>query len=308
MKGGAIPKVYTDEEILDLLSVTTDTIPNLRRNSALHAFEISILNTWSIHNMLDGVRDVFNDAAGILSGGSVSGGVLTFIFTNPVAISTDMPGGTPANAIDGNEGTIWDSDNAANWLNKYITLDVGHPVTALGVTELTHTGQDIDFNFDIYGSNDDVEFTLLDSVVFLVADKGVTTTYPFDNGTAWRYYKLVCNTSDLGIDLDFYILGLLIREIISESVTAESQPSNAHVVILADDAAITLNTDFKFYVSVDDGATWEQITLEDSGDYSATEKILTGSVAVAGTGTTIKYKIECTDADFEFYAVGLLWD
>ena len=57
--------------------LTAATLPaSVHQNIALNAFEISILNTWSIHNMLDGVRDVFNDAAGILSGGSISGGVL----------------------------------------------------------------------------------------------------------------------------------------------------------------------------------------------------------------------------------------
>lgn len=296
---GASNAVVGDDEISGFESI--------RYNGLLNAFDISMLKTWSVHNMLDGVRDVFTDDTGILSGGYVSGDILYNIGTFD-SLVTDM-GGIPAQAIDNNGGTFLDPSDATNWLNKYVTLGVESSAKINEIVIQTRNTQTVDATFEVYGSNVvDSGFVLLDTISVLAANKDVLTGYSITNATSYLFYKLICLTSVTAGDLDVSRFNSDAGIVISESVTAESQPTNIHAAILADDAAITLNTDLKFYASVDDGATWEQVTLSDSGYYSSTEKILTGSVAVAGTGTTIKYKIECTEVNFEFYAVGLLWD
>ena len=299
--------------------LTAATLPaSVRQNIALGMFEISMLKVESMHSMLDGVRDVFNDAAGLLSGNVSSGHVAA-----PFDLIT---GGTAlANATEGANTAAKGADDTINtyWLGAVSSSGWWQYQFAAGTTIKYYSinmfvGGDVALNYapkdwTLKGSNTGA---FGGEEVTVDTQTGVTWSADgekvFDcsgNTTAYNYYRLNITDNGGGSRIAINEVRMWTNvDVISVATTAEAQPTNIHAVILADDAAITLNTDLKFYASVDDGATWEQITLEDSGDYSATEIILTGSVAVAGTGTTIKYKIECTDADFEFYAVGLLWD
>jgi len=99
--------------------------------------------------------------------------------------------------------------------------------------------------------------------------------------------------------------------LVSDSFTAEANPSNARIVILEEDVdAITINTDIKAYVSEDNGSNWHQITLSDEGDYDSNKRILTGSVALTDeSDTDMIYKIATlNDKDCKIHATALSWD
>ena len=80
----------------------------------------------------------------------------------------------------------------------------------------------------------------------------------------------------------------------SNGFTAESAPSTIRAVVFEEDVdTVTINTDFKLYVSRDGGTNWSQITLADEGDYATGKQIWSGEVDVSGqpSGTSVKYKI-----------------
>lgn len=292
--------------------LTAATLPaSVRQNIALGAFEISMLKTESVHSMLDGVRDVFNDADGILIGGDVAGGKLVcteYESSYGTASASSVGSRQPGEAFDASSITWWDSDTDADeWIS--VAMPAPFVCNRYGIWVRGAYPDRLPKDWTLEGSNTGA---FGGEEVTIDTQTGITAGGYFNcsNTVAYSYYRMVITANGGGSIIEIMTFDILNtgENVYSVSSSAEAQPTNIHAVILADDAAITLNTDLKFYVSVDDGATWEQVTLSDSGDYSATEKILTGSVAVAGTGTTIKYKIECTDAAFEFYAVGLLWD
>lgn len=102
--------------------------------------------------------------------------------------------------------------------------------------------------------------------------------------------------------------------LISEAVTADSEPSNARIILFEEDVdSITLNTDLIAYISRDGGSTWAEVTLEDIGDYEAGKQILAGSVDLTasgiGSGTSMKFKIESkNNKDLKLHGCGLLWN
>jgi len=98
--------------------------------------------------------------------------------------------------------------------------------------------------------------------------------------------------------------------LISEEFTAESEPANARIVIFEEDVdAITINTDLKALVSIDNGANYDQITLTDEGDWATGKRILSGVVDVsARTGTTIKYKLTSHNGkELKIHGTAVAW-
>jgi len=102
--------------------------------------------------------------------------------------------------------------------------------------------------------------------------------------------------------------------LISDTFTADSEPSQARIVIFEEDIdAVTLNTDLKVYISRDGGSTWAEVTLSDEGDYDTSKRILVGNVDLSvsgiGSGTDMVYKhITGNNKDLKIHGTGLLWD
>lgn len=104
--------------------------------------------------------------------------------------------------------------------------------------------------------------------------------------------------------------------LISNSQTAEASPSDARIVIFEEDVdSITLNTDIKAYITRENGtgATWEQVTLVDEGNYEGSKRVLAGIVDLdvtgMGAGTDMAYKIETLNTkDLKIHGTGMNWD
>jgi hypothetical protein len=303
----------TDAAIAAVLSEATvsGAMPlSILGNIALNAFRVAVNGSLTRFNLLDGVIDDFQDGNSVLSGGVVSGGLLLLGETQTLTASSVGGAEVAAQADDDNQATYWSADTG---FPAWLMSDLGSPkvITRIRIASYTTNNTYCPTAFTIEASDTGVfggEETVLSTLSGLSWNTAEIKRFDFENSTPYRYYRINVSSVVSAAYVIIAELDLFQDNIVSVKTVAESQPNNIHAVILADDAAIVLNTDLKLYVSVDDGATWEQITLEDSGDYSTTAKILTGSAAVTGTGSDIKYKIECTDIDYEFYAVGLLWD
>lgn len=100
-------------------------------------------------------------------------------------------------------------------------------------------------------------------------------------------------------------------DLISNTVTAEDQPTDTNIVVLQEDIdAVTVNTDIKAYASRDGGTTFTQITLTDEGDFDSVIRILSGSVDISGqpVGTSMEYKIETLNTKQQkIHGVALQW-
>lgn len=123
---------------------------------------------------------------------------------------------------------------------------------------------------------------------------GGTSTPNFMVGGVWS----AANPSALDMSL------------ISNPMTALSQPTKAFVVVWQEDVgAVILNTDLKAWASRDGGTTWTQVTLAESAAL-ATGRILTGTTDISAqpVGTAMKYKIETLNArELKIHGVALNW-
>ena len=97
----------------------------------------------------------------------------------------------------------------------------------------------------------------------------------------------------------------------SNAFTAQSAPSKIRAVVFEEDVdTVTINTDFKLYVSRDGGTNWSQITLADEGDYATGKQIWSGEVDVSGqpSDTSVKYKITTHNTkQCRIHGVSLSW-
>jgi len=98
--------------------------------------------------------------------------------------------------------------------------------------------------------------------------------------------------------------------LISDTFVAESAPDDGRIIILEEDISdITLNTDFKAWMTVDSGSNWHQGTLSDEGDYDAIKRILVADFDVsAQANTNIEYKLTTHNSKIlRVHASGLSW-
>jgi len=99
--------------------------------------------------------------------------------------------------------------------------------------------------------------------------------------------------------------------LISNSVTAESQPDDARVVIFEEDVdSITINTDLTVEISRDGGSNYSTVTLSDEGDYASGQRILVGNVDISGqpAGTSIEYRLKTlNNKDCKIHGISVLW-
>jgi len=100
--------------------------------------------------------------------------------------------------------------------------------------------------------------------------------------------------------------------LVSETITASSEPSKAKIVILEEDIdeGITLNTEI--IAKVSKSGTWDTVILSEEGEYEDGKRVLTGEVtSLSGTGGTdvdMQYKIETDGVDLRIHGVSLSWE
>ena len=98
--------------------------------------------------------------------------------------------------------------------------------------------------------------------------------------------------------------------LVSNSVTAEAEPTTIEALVLHKPIdSVTIGTDYTVEVSIDNGTTYDAITMTDVGEFSTGINILRGSVDVtARTGTTILWRQKSLNArEQEFHGIALGW-
>jgi hypothetical protein len=125
---------------------------------------------------------------------------------------------------------------------------------------------------------------------------GVDTSSPthsgnecYGNGSSWNSHTY---------DGIFYFYLLKEMTLIFDAKEAEGEPDESKALFIMEDIdAATLNTDIKAWASLDDGANYEQITLEDVGDYESDQHIITGTEALTDRNDqTTRLKITTENA------------
>lgn len=107
----------------------------------------------------------------------------------------------PANAVDGNTGTIWYADDAwPSWLKYDLGAGVTKTVTRIRI--YTKPSNGCLSNFSLEGSNNDSDWTSLGT-------RAATNTsgwqeFSFSNSTAYRYYRLYITSSHGPAGPDLY--------------------------------------------------------------------------------------------------------
>ncbi|NCC60062.1 MAG: discoidin domain-containing protein [Verrucomicrobiae bacterium] len=204
-----------------------------------------------------------------------------------------------ANAFDGSTDTYWGSSQTSGSISGagYIGYDFGAGVTK-AITGFTikqhHADQAID-SVKVQRSDNGSDWTDVETVA-ITADTSAQTK-SFSNSTAARYWRLLANAETTSGSWEVEELGFTLSEdleLVSESFEAEATPTEARVCIFLEEVdAITLNTDFKAYVSRDDGTNWTQITLVNEGEYDTDKDILSGSVNISAqpSDKTMRYKL-----------------
>lgn len=97
--------------------------------------------------------------------------------------------------------------------------------------------------------------------------------------------------------------------LVSNSQSAETSPTGANILLLAEGTVDLNNGDLKAFVRKDGGATFTEVTtLKEVGDFEK-GKLYTGTVALpAGSGTDMEWKVETdNNIDLNLHGVGLEW-
>jgi hypothetical protein len=124
---------------------------------------------------------------------------MTSSSSNGFVASTDYsyPGQEGFYAFDGNMSTNWGTGYTAipaggHWLK--LDLGVAQKVTALKMSPaMVRTGQASIKDWVLYGSNDDVNYSVVTSGLHDNTD--TVTTHKFTNGTSYRFYRMNVTTS-----------------------------------------------------------------------------------------------------------------
>jgi len=279
-------------------------------NIMFNAFYIAVNGSLSVHGMVDGVVDAFEDETGIDAGSSVNESYNTDYYEN--ASGTDLAtGGTASgstealaasNAFDNDEGTRWQTSTAPTGWLEY-DLGSGNAATVRKYRYLNkypaqplHRPKDIAFKASNTGAFAGEEVTL-DSLTNSPTADSVWIERSFANSTAYRYYRWYITTYDAGQEplcneAELYSVENMTLQ--SVAFTAGSQPDTCRINIYEEDVdSVTVNTDIKAWVSRDGGTTFTQITLLEQGNYDTGQRILSGEVDISGqpSGTSLKYKI-----------------
>jgi hypothetical protein len=142
-------------------------------------------------------------------------------------------------------------------------------------------------NWDISGVSD-ANKNVIDRIIVTIVNAGAENTFYVDN--------FVSSFSNMTL--------------ISNSKEAEVKPTNGRFLALVEPVdAITINTDVKGYISTDNGATYDEVTLTDEGYFDATKKIYTGNKALTDrSDKTMRQKLTTLNSkDLKVHAWGMLW-
>lgn len=205
--------------------------------------------------------------------------------------------------------TAQHGDTTAN--DVYVGCDLGSSKT---ITEFSIKQADADkavTSVKVQASTDNS--TWVDIATQAVTADTTQQNYTFSNSTGYRYWRLLANSDttdgDWSVTEIEFMASPLNMTLISEEQVAEVEPTTARLVLFEEDVdASTINTDILAYATKNNGTDWDLITLTDEGDYGSGKRILTGEVALSGSGTNMAYKIvTANNKNLKIHGASLSW-
>lgn len=312
---------YEWETIGNILSGDLNVI---RDNLIILAWKLAISSSLAIFKLEDGVTDEFEDETGMDTAASeneIYNSADDYYSPYSSSATDILTGGTasasgyfdvqyPSLAVDNNDGTFW-SVNAAppQWWKYNLGSGVTKTVTKLRLRPYGSLVKD----FVLAGSNNDSDWT--DIYTGQHANDNAWEEYNFSNSTAYRYYRITISTA-WGSIVAIHEIEMMETPttynmtLISNSVEAEAEPTTARFMALVEPVdAITLNTDLKAWISLDNGANYDQVTLVDEGYFDATKKIYAGSVDLTDRDDkTMRQKVTTlNNKNIKVHAWALMW-
>lgn len=290
----------------------------------LHGIMILTNRDADLQLIEDGVEDAYTSAASAVAGGvSTSSTNYTYDATSnyysswdgtygttlvPVMTGYTAPSGTVTagndaesagwGAFDSGSGVYWGATVAASWLAyEFTASQIIAQYAVTGATSSSVTAPK-DWTFEGWnGSTWDVLDTVSGEVSW---SDGERRTFLCTNATAYIKYRINVSAIQSGTTLRIRYLEMMASSaasnmtLLSNAVTAATEPNTATVLIIHEPVdSVTLNTDFTAEVSIDNGATYDAITISDVGSYDSVSNIIRGSVDVsARTGTTMIYRLK----------------
>ena len=305
-------------------------IKTLEDNIILLAFYRSVDSGATIYNLIDGIIDEFEDASGVDAASSTNE---TYDSVNdlylPAAGASILTGGTAtasstyesapaAKAVDDSTSTYWESNGSENpgWWKYDLGAGVSIMANKLTLQSDPANGGEYLKDFVLSGSNNDSDWTVLTTGQH--ANNTSVQTFSFASVSAYRYYKL--SISSNWVSTNYFIIGEITLSVsstnmalISNSVTADATPSQARLTVFSENIdSVTINTDFKGYISRDSGTTYTQVTLKQEGTWGSNKYIYScdaTDISSQPSGTSMVWKITThNNKQIRIHGVGMRWD
>ncbi|MBF0520279.1 MAG: LamG domain-containing protein [Nitrospirae bacterium] len=98
--------------------------------------------------------------------------------------------------------------------------------------------------------------------------------------------------------------------LVSNSTTALTAPTQGRFMVLQEQPNPTtvVNTDWKAYITSDNGTHWDQVTLATEGSYSDNVTMYSGTATYTGTGTGMRWKLQTFNKNNIFRGIDHVWN
>jgi len=208
--------------------------------------------------------------------------------------ATTDNGSYPERAFDNDTGTTWyTSEGGTETLPSYIQYDFGEGVShAVAKVKITNsaTGSYSPTAFTIQGSNDGVNFDVLDTQSGLSWAAGETKTFDFANVVKYRYMRLPASASSAAAnwlqiaEIEMFALenptDITLRPSAETLPTAD--PADVSIYFRVEDVdAVTEGVDRIVRVSIDGGTTWATASITDIGSYGGNDALIRADADVS---------------------------
>jgi len=323
---------YAWDTIGNIMSGTLDVTYD---NLAILSWQLAIHAGLSLFKLEDGITDEFEDETGVNTASStyeLYDSTYDYYAPDkpnqiPTMTSNTAPSGTAsADSVLNSDYAAWKAMDKSNidyycwlsaassfphWLQYQFTS--GKIITYYSITSRNYDTTYSPTDWKLQGSNNGSSWTDLDTQTSQSFSQNQKKTYSFSNSTSYTYYRLYItvgsNSSYVAIG-EWELITYLDMTLISNSIEAELQPTKARFMALVEPVdAITLNTDIKGWISEDNAAHYDQVTLTDEGYFDATKKIYAGSVNLTDyTDKTMVQKITTHNGkNLKVHAWAMMW-
>jgi len=317
-----------DTQLLQAIQVlalpTPPDLTSINTNIALNAFRIAVNGSLSVLKMQDGVVDRYLDELGVNLGASVNqiydgvagsyGNHVNASNPIPIMTSNTAPSGVVSSSSANSPGSEFygllatgDMMFAVNQLTGWFQYQLAvaqiiGEYSILSAPVLTRNPAAWTYE----GSNDGIAWTVLDTqTAQTFATVATTNVYSIANTIPYLYYRL--NITAVNGDPNWLQFGQLLMQtqaitadmiLVSNAVTAVTQPSTANVILSEGDIdAVTLNTDLVATVSRDGNTTKTAVMLIDQGLSAIGRRILQGTVDISTQPAGTSMVLEITTAN-----------